>query len=382
MHQKVVDKHKQPIRLLTLLGFLVLLLSACSQQRVIPKHLQIAEEYVFPDEQATEEELVKVLEGLVKDRSTNGQFQRDAHPKSHGCMKASFAINENLPEELKVGVFDQERTYPAYVRFSTGSGRVESDTKKEFLGLGIKLMNVDGEKLIANEKHTQDFLLISTNVEAVRTSKEFLKIVQASVSGSPMSYFFNPSDLHIKEFMQVLASKKHHPTPLEIRYWSTTPYLFAEGNAVKYSVQSCGPTTRELPEELTDNYLREVMVEQLKSGDACFDFMVQFQKDPYNQPIEDAFIEWDEEQTSFIKVAKLTIPSQDFDTPEKNTFCENLSFNPWHARIEHRPLGNMNRARKVVYDHISKVRHDMNGIERIEPTGDEVFVGQVASSPK
>jgi hypothetical protein len=114
------------------------------------------------------------------------------------------------------------------------------------------------------------------------------------------------------------------------------------------------------------------MVDQLKTGSACFNFMVQFQKDPYNQPIEDAFIEWDEEKTSFIKVAQLRIPSQTFDTPEKNTFCEHLSFNPWHARTEHRPLGNMNRARKVVYDHISKVRHQMNGVERIEPMGNEL----------
>lgn len=29
--------------------------------------------------------------------------------------------------------------------------------------------------------------------------------------------------------------------------------------------------------------------------------------------------------------------------------CESLSFNPWHALAEHRPLGGMNRLRRAVY---------------------------------
>lgn len=348
-------------------------LVACSAQREVPKKLEIAEEYEFADEQETAKELATVLQNAVAERYESGAFKRDAHPKSHGCLKAEFSVNKNLDERLKVGIFSEERNYPAYVRYSTGSGKVESDTQKEFLGMGIKVMGVDGEKLIPNEKFTQDFLFISTNVEAVRTSKEFLKVVKASLAGSPMSYFFNPSDLHIKEFLAVLSSKKHHPSPLEIRYWSTVPYLYGNGQAVKYSVKRCGPATREVPDTLTDNYLREAMVDQLSMGDACFDFMVQFQKDPYNQPIEDAFIEWDEDVTPFIPIAKLNIPKQIFDTPEQNAFCENLSLNPWHARVEHRPLGNMNRARKLVYNKISEYRHSMNGIQRIEPTGDERF---------
>jgi hypothetical protein len=47
--------------------------------------------------------------------------------------------------------------------------------------------------------------------------------------------------------------------------------------------------------------------------------------------------------------------------------------NPWHAVPEHRPLGGINRVRKVVYETISKLRHDLNGAPRSEPTGDEIF---------
>ncbi len=54
-------------------------------------------------------------------------------------------------------------------------------------------------------------------------------------------------------------------------------------------------------------------------------------------------------------------------------FCENLSYSPCHARVGHRPLGVVNRVRKVVYDTISGVRHEHNGEQRIEPTVSETF---------
>ena len=49
------------------------------------------------------------------------------------------------------------------------------------------------------------------------------------------------------------------------------------------------------------------------------------------------------------------------------TFCENLSYTPWHSLPDHRPIGGINRARKVVYEAISKVRHDYNAVPRREP---------------
>ena len=77
--------------------------------------------------------------------------------------------------------------------------------------------------------------------------------------------------------------------------------------------------------------------------------------------------EWKEIQAPFHKVGTILIPRQTFDTPEQNQFCENLSFNHWHALPEPRPLGVTNRLRKVIYEHISQVRHEMNSSERREP---------------
>lgn len=48
-----------------------------------------------------------------------------------------------------------------------------------------------------------------------------------------------------------------------------------------------------------------------------------------------------------------------------------LSFNPWHALPEHKPLGAVNRIRRVVYTAVSKLWHQHNGVPRREPTPDD-----------
>jgi hypothetical protein len=83
--------------------------------------------------------------------------------------------------------------------------------------------------------------------------------------------------------------------------------------------------------------------------------------------IEDSMTEWKESEAPFYRIATIHIPQQNFDTAKQNEFCENLSFTPWHALPEHRPLGAINRLRKVIYEDISRVRHEMNAAPRQEP---------------
>ena len=36
--------------------------------------------------------------------------------------------------------------------------------------------------------------------------------------------------------------------------------------------------------------------------------------------------------------------------------CESLSFNPWNALVDHRPLGDFNRARRAIYTAMAAFR--------------------------
>ena len=69
----------------------------------------------------------------------------------------------------------------------------------------------------------------------------------------------------------------------------------------------------------------------------------------------------------------IRIPAQAFESRAQDTFCDNLSYTPWHALPEERPVGGINRLRKEVYAAISALRHKLNKAPSVEPTGDETF---------
>ena len=112
----------------------------------------------------------------------------------------------------------------------------------------------------------------------------------------------------------------------------------------------------------------------LNHSDVELDFLLQAQTDPHRMPVEDASIEWPERLSPFIRVAKIILPRQTFDSPEQLAFARVLSYNPWHTTADHRPLGNQNRARKLIYTHLSKLRQSMNHVPHVEPNGSEVFI--------
>lgn len=107
------------------------------------------------------------------------------------------------------------------------------------------------------------------------------------------------------------------------------------------------------------------ILEQAKHN-VCMEFLIQ-PRTSTKMLVEDAMTEWKENEAPFYQVATIHIPKQSFDTPEQNQFCENLSFTPWHALPEHKPLGAINRMRKIIYENISRVRHDINSAPRQEP---------------
>ena len=104
---------------------------------------------------------------------------------------------------------------------------------------------------------------------------------------------------------------------------------------------------------------------------ACFRFLLQRRADPATMSVEDSRVPWDQEKSAFVPVAILTVPVQEFTSEGRARFCENLSFTPWHSLPVHRPLGNINRTRKTVYEAVSAFRHEANHEARREPDADD-----------
>lgn len=339
------------------------------------EHLQIAEEKELPGEKETIDSITDQMNAFLK-KHYQGKAkiaERAGNTKTYGLVKAEFTISPALPEDLRVGLFREERTYPAYVRFAGPGPLVTPDIDNNgILSIGIKVMGVEGEKLIDDEKNTQDFSGISAPTFTTPNVMENLKLQREIFRETPAWYFVNPFDSHLLDaIMQGLYSRTH-ANPLELTYYSCVPYSYGKGRAVKYSIAPRSQKRSKVG-ELSDNYLREAMVKTLNKEGVTFDFGIQIQKDPHLMPIEDASVEWPERLSPFFPVATLTIPAQKFDWPHQLAFARNLSFNPWHSLPEHRPLGNQNRGRKHIYLVTSKMRQSINHDERIEPTGDEIF---------
>ncbi|TDR38349.1 catalase [Tahibacter aquaticus] len=325
-------------------------------------------EVLFPNESSMAEQISLAIEDTIRRDYAPGSARRDAHPKAHGCVKAEFAVAASLPKSLVHGVFIPGTTYSAWIRFSNGNkDATRADIKGDARGMAIKLLDVPGKKLLdaVDQATTQDFILISHPVFFANDPNRYLSLIRDGSSGGVFATLRIPFDLGFRGLM--IARKTASKTisnPLQTRYWSTVPYQLGVGDdrqAVKYSVRSCAATLDPIPKKPGNDYLRGALRASLETGDACMEFLVQPRTSP-RMGVEDVMTEWDESDAPSYPVASIRIPRQTFDTPEQNAFCEALSFNPWHALPAHKPLGVMNRLRKVIYERISQVRHAMNAV--------------------
>jgi len=341
--------------------------------------LKLAEEHVDADEEESLDKIIDQMADQMRSRFKPGGYERGGNTKTHGVLKATVTIRDDLPENLRKGVFASARSYPAYVRYAGPGPDVPADIEDVgFLSMSVKLMGVPGEKLWDEEKFTQDIITTSGGPTFVTpNSRENVKLQYWSLQRMALYYFINPFGHHFRDMMMQSLYNETEYNPLGARYWSCTPYLLGEGQAVMYSFVPKTKVETHIPGlpfgKVPFNYLRENMIKTLNQTDVEFDLMVQVQTDPHLMPIEDSSVRWSETLSPFIPVATVHIPKQQFESPALIEFTKRLKMNPWHCLPEHRPLGNLNRARRRLYFELSKFRQQMNQTTHVEPTGDEVF---------
>jgi prostaglandin-endoperoxide synthase 2 len=310
----------------------------------------------------------------AKDAGLPPVMRRGAHPKHHGVVRARFAVRDDVPRELRVGLFSRPGAYEAYVRFSN-SGR-NPDNEKDAHGMAIKVVSVGDGGLLPDERATRDFLLVDAPVFIARSPEDFAEFMALSAKkrAAATQAERDAIDDTIKaKFPNVEALRKLIPNPLTVPYWSQVPYSLGT-LAVKYKcaphvVDLTGPSGTPGPD-----YLRDAMREKLGgSSPVVFDFMIQERKGDADMPIDDPTVPWDESVSPPRKVATLTIDPQEFESDTQMAFAQNMQFNPWHTTADHRPLGRINEARRDIYLTMQKQRHDANQVTPQEPTGKNDF---------
>lgn len=341
------------------------------------------------------------VEKLQREDTQNHIARRSAHSKPHGCVLAKFKLDPDRPVSTKFGLFKEDGEYNSWIRFSNAFPTMASDLRPDGRGFAIKVIDnneprkVPGQKMMPGHENSNafDFPFVSGPVFPVSDIKEY-----AALEHNANQYLL----LHPDAFFRAgLIGSQVMTSPLNGIYWSMGAYRLGE-KAVKLSVRpsrSCpgsesGPmrTAGEIYRNFAHNigtlgadYLRQSMIDRLSppggSGTAaCFDFGVQFQgDDATDMPVEDPTVEWSEQSSlldwvplagrllfhrsqtikPFVKVASIEIEPQEFTG--NDDFCERLSFNPWRNVEENRPLGNLMRARRVVYAQSLAKRMELNG---------------------
>ena len=327
--------------------------------------------------------------------------RRDAHPKHHGCVPATFEVL-TLDNPLAEGLFATPRKYEAWVRFSNAF-KVRNDLDRDARGMAIKVVGVPGAA-----DGTQDFLLVTHRSFFARTPADFVDFPaavagvgqSAALIGRTFGFFFGwrPFRFRLRGFIALMRSMNHCTNPLVRTYFSQTPYAYGQSQ-VKFRAR---PQRRWLPHQWVwlwirvfvhnvilpilraiawlirklgapvhfdprwqENYLQKVLLSSLRARPAVFDFQVQFHK--HGMPLDDAVVAWSQWESTFETVARITVGPPTVSVKTMMDFGQYLSYSPWHHSSKHRPLGSINTARKSVYDAISSLRHNLNRVGRREP---------------
>jgi hypothetical protein len=301
---------------------------------------------------------------------------RALHAKANAGVEGELEVLPDLSPPARAGLFSAPAKYRAYVRFSNGSTTRQPDAKGDVRGVAVKVVGVAGRKVIPGmeDAMTQDFLLIRTPTIPFRDPHEFVFFVTAAAN--PLLLL--PRAIarlgfgRTFEVLPRLARSLSAPVaPLAATRWfSAAPIRYSE-HAVQYELSPHDTAApRDRPPAST-GYLGEELADRLKKGPVVYDFRVRFYVDAARTPIEDASVEWKEEDSPAVTVARLTLPQQDAGSPRGRKlaeYIETLSFDPWHALEEHRPLGAVMRARNHAYrlsTAARKAAKEPDGSERI-----------------
>jgi hypothetical protein len=311
-----------------------------------------------PDE---DEMIVAMIAAMKRQQERDyppGATGRAAHAKHTALLEMSFAVHEDIPAHLRVGVFAEPRVYQGYLRFSNGNGAPQPDGIKDLRGAALKLHGVDGEHIPeSDELDTQDFILLNTPAIPLGTVRLFTDVITLS-----QAKFAARTAVSHPHVLAGLAKAVITPSsPADIPYWSNVAALLGPDQVVKYSIVPTSEYTSPAREKHDDNFLGDHLEQHLAQGPVTFDFKIQLRTDPQSMPVEDIAVEWSETASVPVTVATVIVQPQPFRTAARNSLAEELAFSPAHALVEHRPIGAVARARIAIYAQMVGWRHDRDG---------------------
>ena len=331
-------------------------------------------ETIAPDEAETQDGINAALHEILEITSKDyGHAVRAVHAKGHGVVEGSFEVASGLPPELAQGLFAHPGRYDAILRISTNPGDILDDSISLPRGAALKLLGVE------SESGSQDFVMVDAPAFFAPEPKPFLKNLKLLAKTTDkaeglkkgLSTVLRATEAALEAIglksatLQALGGAK--PThPLGLSYFSQTPFRYGE-HIAKFQLAPVSPNLTELADATVNAHnrpdaLREDVAEVFAEQPAVWELRVQLCTDLEAMPIEDASVVWDEKQSPYRAVGRLTVePQSAWQHGVSERREDALAFSPWHCLDAHRPLGGVNRARRSAYPMSAEFRSRFNG---------------------
>jgi hypothetical protein len=352
---------------------LCLLLPFVSYSITIP--LELGEQWTRADEEGINHIIDNMRSVQIQTQVDNNdnRLRRDAHAKHHGCLKAQLIIdNTKLPKEFRTGLFHRSHSYDSIVRFSNGShDSSKSDISSDARGMAIKIMGVENNPVLSllnlePKSQVHDIILLNAETFFLKNISTYVDLTRAQKEGGMALAAFGLRHANIIKDLLLIAGQKVY-NPLDPNYHSATPYKVGK-KSMRMEMRSCKFDKDSRPFMPNKNFLSHRLSQSVSKKDHCFEFHLHVNENHLLNPIEDPTKRWSQNSSSRYYVGLLYIPIQNnINTTTKSAYCEEMSFNPWRAPLENRPMGAVNRSRLKIYDRQAKFRNEENATSLKNP---------------
>lgn len=301
----------------------------------------------------------KSLAAIQTRKSKKYGAGRALHRKQIIAATGTLQVLGGLPEFARQGLFATPGSYEAWVRLSNGGLDKAADRVPDIRGFSLQVLGVQGNSALGNgPAKCQDFTLINQEVFAFPKSDEFVAFVVAAShgGGALLKYLVKRYGL-LGGAARMVKMIKTVGRPFG---------GFATETMFSAAPIACGPfavRVRLVPAETNGAPLPRAnrdwgadFAERVGKQSLRWDLQLQPFVSEAVTPIEDASVNW---PTPYVTVARLTLVQQDTASKAGRDLiqkAETAVFDPWQALADHRPLGDVQRARKVVYFESQKGR--------------------------
>ena len=341
-----------------------------------------------PDEAETAQAIVDTMRSISETTFKDyGHAVRSVHAKSHGILRGTLTVLDDLPPALAQGAFTKPDVHPVVMRFSTNPGDILDDAVSTPRGLAIKILAVEGERLPGAEgASTQDLVLVNGPAFFAPKAKNFLKglklLAATTDKAEGLKKAFSALARGTEAAIEALGGKsatlislggQPETHILGETFYSQVPMLWGEYIG-KVSVAPVSPELEALKDAPLDlsghpNGIRDALVAFFSQYGGDWEVRVQLCTDLERMPVEDASVLWKEEDSPFRPVARIHVePQEGWSDRLSAVVDDTFAFSPWHGLAAHRPLGSIMRVRKLAYEAGARFRAEHNNKVVSEPS--------------